>query len=122
MAQDDKTGITVSDNAIQLFQQNPGLNFNLADIRAIDRRTLVSIHGCITRLTYQDGDDDLYIVAFDSGTVLTSQTVTNLNDFRQALQTAANFGFRVTACHYTEKKRLSMVNLHPCRCKCDDKG
>ena len=120
MAQDDKTGITVSDNAIQLFQQNPGLTFSITDLRAIDTGNLIWVAGCITRLRYEGGDDDLLYVAFDSGQSLHTGTAANLNDFRKAFQTAANFGFRITACLYKKEKRLRMVNLMPCRCKCDD--
>lgn len=133
MASDDKkTSFTASTNANLIFQQNPNLAFSADDLRAIQQGTLVPIpggivigptpvdviNGCITLLRYGSGDDDLVYVQFDSGDFLTPAKASNLNDFRETYQTAANHGFGTSACLNTSTKKLFMVNLRPCRCRC----
>lgn len=139
MSPDDKQQtFTASANAIAVLRLNPGLNVDAAALRAIQAGTLVTVgtgaiaalpagrlvdFGCIATLRYKDGDQDLERVEFDNGDVLGGphtypQNCNNLNDFRERLQEAANFGFGVTGCLDTTKKRLFMLNLYPCRCKC----
>lgn len=136
MQNDDTLQLTASSNATTLFRLNPGLTFNRADLQAIQAGTLVPVgpgiivggggalrdFGCIRYLRYGDNDNDLVQVEFDSGEVLNLSNCANLNDFRQRLQEAANFGFGVTACLDKKKKRLFMLNLYPCQCKCDTRG
>lgn len=139
---DDTKQFTASDNATAIFRLNPGLNFSAADLRAIQAGTLVPVgpgtivtppgtgpvknFGCIEELRYGDSDKDLVRVKFDSGDVLAAPgtfpgNCNNLNDFRERLQEAADFGFGVTGCLNTTTRKLSMLNLIACRCKCDRK-
>ncbi len=134
MPQDDKFQLTASSNATTLLRLNPGLTFSAADLQAIQAGTLLPVgpgtlvargagtlkgFGCIKYLRYQENDNDLVRVEFDSGDFLDQSNCANLGEFRQRLQEAANFGFGVTGCLDTKKKRLFMLNLYPCQCKCD---
>ena len=119
-----KNQLTASQNAINVIAGNPGLSFSTAQIQAINTGTLVLSNPrgiqakCITHLRYQENDHDLQQVTLDDGSVFTTGTITNLNDFRERFQEAANFGHGVTFCVNTEEKRMFMLNIFPCKCKC----
>lgn len=132
MAQ-QKNLLTASPNAIRVIGGNPGLDFSADQIRAINAGTLVLVGpgttpvpvppqlrgGCINALRYGKSDTDLVRIAFDSGFVLDLGNATNLNDFRERFQEAANFGHGVSLCHDTTNRRIFMVNIYPCDCTCD---
>ena len=121
---DSQDIFTATPNAINVIAGNPGLGFSTAQLRAIAAGTLVltpnDIRGkCITHLRYQKSSEDLVQVTFDDGSFVTTATVTNLTDFRERLQEAANFGHAVTFCVDTDEKRMFMLNIFPCKCLCE---
>jgi hypothetical protein len=125
-----KDQFTATPSAVRVIAGNPGLSFSPAQLAAISVGTLVLSNPvdirakCITHLRYQDNDKDLQQITLDDGSVFTTATVTNLNDFRERLQEAANFGHGITFCHDTREKRMFMLNIYPCKCRCkeDDHG
>ncbi|NIR47458.1 MAG: hypothetical protein GWN55_01705 [Phycisphaerae bacterium] len=116
--------ITATPGVINVIAGNPGLTFSPAQLNAINRGTLVLSNPtgfqprCITHLRYQEKDEDLQQITFDDGTVFTNSDITNINDFRERLQEAANFGHGVTFCVDKDKKRMFMLNIFPCKCLC----
>jgi len=133
MAKNDQAPFVASDSIVRILQQNPGLAFGPADFQDMQMGVLLPTdiafrppggdlkdYGCITELRY-DSDTKLVQVTFDSGARLNSSNVSNLSDFREIFQMAANFGHGITSCYNTRTKKLSMVNLIPCRCQCDKK-
>lgn len=128
---DDKVQLTATPNAIRVIAANPGLTFSASDIRALNTGNLVlvpsgaispgtvtSVSGCITYLQFLNGDDDLNLVGID-GVFYTQGQITNLNDFRETFKEAACCGHGVSFCWYKEEKRMTMLNLEPCKCTCD---
>ena len=136
MAQ-QKDQFAATPNAINIFSLNPGLNFTADQLQAINAGTLVVVgpaigrtgavlkrFGCIKSLRYQENDEDLVYVEFDSGAVLAVPptfpgNAANLNDFRKVFEEAACCGYGVSACQDTQKRRIFMVNVLPCECTCD---
>ena len=120
----DQTALTATPNVINVIAGNPGLSFNQTQLRAITAGTLVLSNpadfqpNCITHLRYQENDKDLQQITLDNGTAFTNADITNLNDFRERLQEAANNGHGVTFCIDREKKRMFMLNIFPCKCLC----
>ncbi len=123
----DQNVFTATPAAINIFAGNPGLSFNTAQLRAINAGTLILSNSfnfqpnCITHLRYQENDKDLQQITLDNGTVYTNADITNLNDFRERLQEAANFGHGVTFCVDKDKKRMFMLNIFPCKCLCKNR-
>jgi len=123
----DQNVFTATPVAINVIAGNPGLSFNQAQLRAINAGTLVLSNpfnfqpNCITHLRYQENDKDLQQITLDNGTVYTNADITNLNDFRERLQEAANFGHGVTFCVDKDKKRMFMLNIFPCKCQCKNR-
>ena len=130
--------LTASPTTINVIRLNPDLIFSDAQIRALNAGTLVAVgpgrgfspggsgplrdFGCIETLRYGNGDTDLVRVEFDSGEVLTKfGNCVNLDDFRARLQEAANFGHGLNGCLDTATKKLSMLNISPCECTCDER-
>ena len=120
----DQTLLVASPNAINVIAGNPGLAFTAAQVTAISTGVLVLSNPlgfqpqCITHLRYQDSDKDLQQITLSNGTVYTNTDITNLKDFRERLQEAANFGHGVTFCVDTREKRMVMLNIYPCKCTC----
>lgn len=120
----DQTLFVASPSAVNVIAGNPGLGFTAAQLTAINAGTLVLSNPlgfepqCITHLRYQNGDDDLVQITLSNGAVYTNADINNLKDFRQRLQEAANFGHGVTFCVDTREKRMFMLNIYPCKCKC----
>lgn len=121
--------LSASNNAINVIGGNPGFTFSADDLQAIAAGTLVLANPpgfsginfqpkCITALRYQNNDQDLVRIAFDDGTVYTSAEITNLNDFQERFQEAANFGHGCTFCVRADGT-MFMLNIFPCRCQCE---
>ena len=123
----DQSLFVASPGAINVIAGNPGLAFNAAQLSAISTGVLVLSNPlgfqpqCITHLRYQDNDKDLQQISLSNGTVYTNADITNLKDFRERLQEAANFGHGVTFCVDTREKRMFMLNIFPCKCNCSGK-
>lgn len=107
-------------NLAAVLATNPGLLVTQVDLAAIISGDIFSDAGCIKVLRYGKNSKDVEYVEFDSGKSLDSSAITNLSDFAQVFQDAANHGLRVTYCRYKAAKRISMVNLWPCGCTCRD--
>ena len=121
----DQSQLTATPNVISVIAGNPGLSFSAAQVSAIGAGTIVLTPvspKCITHLRYQENDKDLQQVSFDDGSYVTNADITNLNDFRERLQEAANFGHGVTFCEDKTKKRMFMLNIYPCKCLCKKSG
>ena len=130
----DNVQLTVTQSAIDVIRANPGLTFSAADIRAINAGTLVLVpgsvvgpsgqtqfpSGCITSLRFES-DKELTMVEID-GKPYTTATIANLNDFRETFKEAACCGHGVSFCLFTDQKRMSMLNVYPCKCTCDKRG
>ena len=123
--------VTATPNVINVIAGNPGLSFSPAQLQLINLGRIVLVPpttsgGCIKHLRYQKNDKDLQQVTFDDGTWITrdpasspNMQILNLNAFRERLQEAANFGHAVGFCVRIPKKEMFMLNIYPCRCKCD---
>ena len=105
----------------------PGLNFSLAQVRDVFAGTLkVQTKACLRSLRYGQNDKDLKRIAFDGKCYNTTGfagcvKIVNLNDFRERLQEAANFGHGVSFCYSTSTGKMFMLNIFPCACPCDKK-
>ncbi len=125
MAHDDSNQLTATPNVVNVIAGNPGLSFSASQVKAINTGTLVLSNPrgfeprCITHLRYQNGDEDLQQITLDDGSIFTNAVVTNLNNFRERLQEAANFGHGITFCHDKENKKMFMLNIFPCKCLCE---
>ncbi|GJL63565.1 MAG: hypothetical protein NPIRA04_22190 [Nitrospirales bacterium] len=119
--------LTATQNTINVIAGNKGLNFNAAQLKALNAGILVLNSPtdfkpkCITHLRYQNDDKDLQQITLDDGTFFTNTTVTNLNEFRETLRDAACCGHGITFCLDREEKRMFMLNVYPCKCKCRDR-
>ena len=117
---DDKTLFTLSPSVAQVLAASIGGTLTPVQLGSITAGTIVVRGGCIRHLYYQDNSQDLRLVEFDNGTSITSTEATNLKDFRERLEDAAKFGMGVTFCLDTKNRRMFMLNLYPCLCKCGD--
>ena len=129
-----KFSLSVSPQMLDMLRANPGLNFSATDLAKIQNGTLVVAgalapprhtsplkRGCISQLRYQKNGNDLERIVV-GGTTYDISQVKNLNDFRDRLQEAANHGHEVSFCFYSRDKKMTMLNIYPCgcKCKCDD--
>ncbi|MCI0560260.1 MAG: hypothetical protein MN733_17375 [Nitrososphaera sp.] len=120
--------LTATPGVINVIAGNPGLTFSAAQLSAIARGVLGLSNPtgfqpqCITHLRYQEKDQDLQQITLDGGTAYTAADIVNLNDFRERLQEAANFGHGITFCINTEEKKMFMLNIFPCKCLCKKEG
>ena len=110
---------TINQNLINVISSNPGVPLTAGTFTAIARGTIVAHSGCIVRLLYQNDDNDLIFLRLDSGDTVSSGTATNLNDFRNRLQEAANFGHKVVYCLDTKGNKIFMLHIIPCECTCE---
>lgn len=134
-----KDSLTLTPNALNVLAANPGITFSRDDLDAAQRGELVLVGagptvqipgglvfpvpgsrlaGCIDSLVYGNGSNDLTNATI-GGVHYSTATVVNLNEFREVLQDAANFGHRVLACLNTVTRRMSMLWIFPCDCTCD---
>lgn len=118
--------LTITQDVINVVAGNPGLTLNDNQVQALlDGRLGFSTPvlrpkgRCIKSLRYQTGDHDLVYISFDDGTSYTTNDLKNLNEFRERLQEAANFGHGVTFC--IVDGQMVMLNIFPCGCDCEDK-
>ena len=114
----DDNSVTVNKNLIQLLSNNPATPLTPANFQAAAKGDLVAVSGCIERLMYLKDGNDLFFVTVGGTTVPASQA-TNLNDFRDRLQEAANFGHGVVFCWFKGERRINMLHVIPCQCTCD---
>lgn len=126
----DQQTIVLSQNLIDIATLNPGIavsNDQFNDIILPQPRTISIKGGCIITLRYglPSGGTDLTWVQFKSGESWAAPPnvgtfiIENLNDFRDLLLEAANFGHGVDACYNTGTRRMFMLNLRPCKCLCE---
>ena len=113
---DNVNKLILNNDIINVITQNPGLNLSLSDVQNV---TLEG--GCVRFIRYGKNSDDLTMVRFDNGTVLSSSATPTLADFRESFECAAKHGMAVTYCITRDRKTLSMVNLYPCLCSCGSK-
>ena len=120
MGADDKA-VTFTQDLIDVVVNNPGLTMSIGDLQIAERGEIKMPRGCIKELRFGNKDNDLVQVIWESGYVLKTSNASNLNDFRETFKEAACCGHGISACHFINAKRISMVNLTPCQCKCDRK-
>lgn len=130
--QKSKIKLSTSPQVLEVLRANPDLDFSSIDLAKAQKGTLVVAgslfppqppssglkRGCITSLRYQDDGNDLVRIVV-GGVSYTTAQISNLNDFRNRLQEAANFGHEVSFCFYSEDKKMTMLNIYPCGCKCE---
>jgi len=118
MAQ-ERESITFTPNLISVVSGNPGVTVTPAAFASIVNGDTVFVRGCIRSLTYGEGDKDLDVLSLDDGHgPYTAADIANLKDFRERLQEAANFGHAVSFCLNKATKKMVMLNILPCQCKC----
>lgn len=75
--------------------------------------------GCISQLRFQKSAEDLTILIVDGNTYAGG----NINEFRDVLLDAALAMKCVSFCWDSEKKEMTMLNVHPhCCCRCNETG
>jgi hypothetical protein len=116
---EDRT-ISITSTVAQVISGSIGATLTAAQLGSITAGTIVLRGGCIRHLYYQDSSEDLRLVAFDNGSSVSSGEATNLKDFRERLEDAAKYGMGATFCLDTQNRRIFMLNLYPCLCKCGD--
>jgi len=107
--------LVLNSAVIDVYTQNPGLDLTIADA---SRVVLVNA-GCIRSMRYGSSSSDLTYVQFDNSTLSGAALKDDLKRFRETFECAAKFGMGVTYCLSKDGKTVSMVNLYPCRCKCN---
>ena len=112
--------VVINQDLINLVSLNPGVPITVGSL--INPSTIEVIDGCITRLMYQNDGNDLYFVQINGSKIISKADVSNLDDFRERLQEAANYGHGVTFCLDRTNKRIFMLHIIPCRCTCDKQG
>ncbi len=118
MAQ-EREPITFTQNLIDVVSANPGLTVTPGVFTGIVNGNVVVVRGCIRELRYGDGDKDLDVLTLDDGHgPYTAADIANLRDFRERFQEAANFGHAVNFCWDKTAKKMTMLNILPCKCKC----
>ncbi len=108
---DDVTKVLLNSAVLDIYTQNPGLSISIADALNFVFKNA----GCIRCMRYNTNSDELVYVQFDT-VVITN--VDALKKFKETFECAAKYGMGVTYCESTDGKRIVMVNLYPCRCKC----
>ena len=117
--------LTVTPSVINVFTESLGSTFTADQLRAIADGTILSLiapTGCITALSYEENGQDLSAITFDGGLSISTTQAENLNDFRERLQEAANFGHGVTLILDSVNKKILRLNIFPCTCLCEKKA
>lgn len=114
--------LTVTPNLVQVIAANPHIPITVGGLLGIARGETILHEGCITNLYYNSDGDDLHYVQLDSGAFISATNVSNLKDFRDRLQEAANFGHKVVICEDKSAKVLRMLHVRPCQCTCDKRN
>ena len=84
--------------------------------------SILVISGCVKELVYLSGSNDLFSVKLDTGVITTVEIATNLNDFRDRLQEAANFGHAVKYFFDGAAAKISRLSIFPCLCTCEKRS
>jgi hypothetical protein len=75
--------------------------------------------GCVSYLRFQKSAEDLTIVIVDGNTYSGG----NINEFREVLLDASLAMKCVSFCWDSEKREMTMLNVHPlCCCRCEEFG
>jgi hypothetical protein len=75
--------------------------------------------GCISQLRFQKSAEDLTYLVIDGN----GYSGGNLDEFREVLLDAALAMKCISFCWDTEKKEMTMLNVHPqCCCRCEEVG
>lgn len=122
MAQGQKPfQLTLTREMLTALNAAQGASFTEDQLRDIAGGNIFSIalRGCAISLGYAN-DDKLFFLLLDGPFgefSVHADDVTNLNDFRQTLQQAANFGHQVMIIK-TPKNLIASVHVRPCECLC----
>jgi hypothetical protein len=113
--------LTLTKEVLKALTAAQGASFTDEQLKEIVEGKIFSIAliGCVSSLGYA-GDEKLSFVALDGPFgefSLHADDVANLNDFRRALQDAANFGHQVMIIK-TPENFIASVHLRPCKCLC----
>jgi len=92
-------------------------NSSITGIATSPNRSL--IRGCISYMRFQKDAEDLTFIVVDGNTYEGE----NIKDFREVLLEAALAMKCVSFCWDTEKREMTMLNVHPlCCCRCENSG
>lgn len=119
MATEKSQNVRITSTMADIFAANVGATFTPDQLTAIFVPGRVTWHrGCIERLYYGSGDDDLQFIIIN-GTVVKPA---NIKDFRERLREAACCRHCISFCVDEEKQRMFMLNVWPCKeCKPSEK-
>lgn len=131
------------DQLMAIERANPGIKLSSDDQKRATQGTLLQVgvgaviprgplisgsltlasdfqsQGCIDQLRFQKSSEDLtYLVVDGNG-----YSGGNIDEFREVLLDAALAMKCVSFCWDTEKKEMTMLNVHPqCCCRCEEVG
>ena len=131
------------DQLMAIERANPGLRLSSDDQKRAIQGTLMQVgvgsvipigaidiglsanpsdfqqRGCINQLRFQKSAEDLTVLIIDGN----NYSGGNINEFREVLLDAALAMKCVSFCWDSEKKEMTMLNVHPrCCCRCEQSG
>ncbi len=114
----DQRTITLNQNLIDVSSQNLNLVVTLDQFNDIVLGNIAVKRGCISELRYESNNNLTHIILKNPSESFGTSDIVNMNDFQERFQDAANFGHEVSFCLNVVTKKMSMLNLRPCKCLC----
>ncbi len=114
--------VRITETMANIFTANVGAMFTPNQLVAILTPGRIAWHrGCIERLYYGSGDDDLDFIIINGVAIFPD----NIKDFKDRLREAACCRHCVSFCLDTQERIMFMLNVWPCkeckpseRCEC----
>lgn len=118
MATDDKN-LTFSASAATLLANNAAVPFTRNQLVAIARGNIEWKYGCIQRLLYMTGDKDLRTIQWEDGSYTSA---VNIQDFQASIELALGGNHALGFCYDKEARKISMLWVYRCGCRCRKEG